>query len=84
MIEPRSETIKNLFLSASFSVPDYQRAYEWGSEEVGEFWTDLNEYVGDKDDGYFLGTVIFERRTRSSGMVEIVDGQQRLTTMFIF
>jgi hypothetical protein len=84
MIEPRSETIKNLFLSASFSVPDYQRAYEWGSEEVGEFWTDLNEYVGDKDDGYFLGTVIFERRTRSSGMVEIVEGQQRLTTMFIF
>jgi hypothetical protein len=68
--------------SLLLTVPAYQRAYEWGNNEVGEFWDDLSSYSAG-DDEFFLGTLIFNVN-QINQEISIVDGQQRITTIFIF
>lgn len=61
-----------------FQVPPYQRPYAWRSEQIDELWDDI---VGGLDTGHFIGSVVLsiedERRP------QIIDGQQRLTTLLL-
>lgn len=83
MINPKRENVRTLIDSSSLlTVPPYQRAYEWGNNEVGEFWDDLSSYSAGDDD-FFLGTLIFNVN-QAKNEILIVDGQQRITTIFIF
>lgn len=83
MINPRRENVRTLINSTSLlTVPPYQRAYEWGNNEVGEFWDDLTGYSA-SEDNFFLGTLIFNVNQKNNEIL-IVDGQQRITTIFIF
>jgi len=66
----------NLLGSGRFLVPQFQREYAWGREEVKAFWTDLQAAVSTNE--YFLGLLIF---TREDGYRYVVDGQQRLITL---
>ncbi len=62
-------------------VPNYQRPYAWGEEQVNNLWEDLY----DSENEYFLGTFVFNNEYLSLRNVkEIVDGQQRLLTLTIF
>ncbi len=63
-----------------FAIPVYQREYKWGKEEALELIEDLESYTG-ADDSLFLGNLIFERARNQKTFV--VDGQQRLTTIWI-
>jgi uncharacterized protein with ParB-like and HNH nuclease domain len=80
MIEPSKQTILNLLSEQSFVVPAFQRNYEWGGAEVGEFWDDLLSYDKTDNSVLFLGTVIIHR---AESELRIIDGQQRLTTIFL-
>ena len=65
-----------------FHVPKYQRAYTWGKWQ----WEQLLNDIEDNDPGYFVGSIICvnDARTITVGdelIFEIVDGQQRLTTL---
>jgi len=65
-----------------FHVPKYQREYTWGKTEWEQMLTDIEE----NDAGYFMGSIICVNDTESfvSGdemVSEVVDGQQRLTTL---
>lgn len=80
MIEPSKQTILNLLSEQSFVVPAFQRNYEWGGAEVGEFWDDLLSYDTSDNSVLFLGTVIVHR---ADSELRIIDGQQRLTTIFL-
>ena len=70
-----------------FLVPDYQRPYSWGEEEIVTLFNDLLLFTeGDvskknknSNDTYFLGTVISFKN--ENGEQEIIDGQQRITTV---
>lgn len=65
-----------------FEIPPYQRAYTWNKDNWEELFNDLS----DNGPGYFLGTLIFvisSKSTLSSTSIEIIDGQQRLTTLTI-
>ncbi|WP_395739932.1 DUF262 domain-containing protein [Prosthecobacter sp.] len=91
-----SETFQSLFFSAHdaahIRVPDYQRAYSWEPKQVDLFLSDLDKYAapGRK---YYFGHFIVEAplsdaaesgdNTQESPW-EIVDGQQRLTTLVLF
>lgn len=71
-----------------FSIPNYQRAYAWTDKQALQLVADLAEHAAG-DSQYYLGHFILEsgkeRRRGSNRMpVEIVDGQQRLTTVAIF
>lgn len=61
-----------------FRVPPYQRPYAWGAEQIDDLWDDL---INAEGRGHFLGSLVFsdEREDRP----EIIDGQQRLTTLVL-
>jgi len=66
-----------------FEIPKYQREYTWGTREWEALFDDLIE----NDDGYFLGSIICINSATDSinaPKFEVVDGQQRLTTLSLF
>lgn len=65
-----------------FSVPAYQREYSWRKDQWDALFDDLIEE--EPDSGHFLGTIICVNRTTNSTdktVLELVDGQQRMTTI---
>jgi|SRR6266850_516281 len=83
MIQPKSTTLGEILtLSKHFTVPKYQRGYAWEANEAAEFLDDL-ESEAEAGRGLFLGTIIFNVAEDAEDKIEIVDGQQRLTTIFL-
>ena len=87
------KTIKDLFSNkkSDFLIPDYQRPYAWGEDECQTLWDDIFSFAfpdGNKDnfdsdnDEYFLGPIVTFKNEKN-GKQEIIDGQQRLTTLMI-
>ena len=84
-MENGQTTIKNLFDGrVIFNIPKYQRAYAWEKKQLDEFVDDLENQ--DPQKNYFLGTILFQNRGMSDDFdyIDIVDGQQRITTLIIF
>lgn len=86
------QTIKELFSNkkSDFLIPDYQRPYAWGEAECQTLWDDIfafafpeNDYSRFKsnEDEYFLGPIVTFKN--DSNKLEIIDGQQRLTTLML-
>lgn len=65
-------------ITGSFFVPAYQRGYRWGNEEVGRLLDDVWASGGDP---YYLQPVVV--KALPDGRWELIDGQQRLTTLFL-
>ena len=80
------KTIDDLFDGTRiFNIPIYQRAYAWEDEHLNDFVDDIENQTPDKD--YFFGTILFQQREEKSNnfkIIDIVDGQQRITTLIIF
>jgi uncharacterized protein with ParB-like and HNH nuclease domain len=85
--KPQSLSIRELFGNADalYKIPQYQRPYKWEDEQVDKLWDDIYEAYESDDDNYFLGSVITAkpRDNDKSAYVDVVDGQQRLTTLMI-
>lgn len=66
----------------AFRIPDYQRPYAWGEEQATQLLEDLIEAL-DRGTGepYFLGSVVLVKD--SEAQADVIDGQQRLTTLTI-
>lgn len=68
-----------------YEIPKYQREYAWTRQQWDELFSDLLE-EDDAAAGHFLGTIICINRTANAtkeNVLELVDGQQRLTTLSI-
>ena len=84
------QTIYQLFSDkkSDFLIPDYQRPYAWGDAECQTLWDDVFTFAFPdddcdkfkKDDEYFLGPIV---TYKNNGKQEIIDGQQRLTTLML-
>ena len=77
--------IKTLFDSSTiFNIPKYQRAYAWEEEQLGAFVEDLENQDTNKD--HFFGTILLRKQAPEGefNIIDIVDGQQRITTIIIF
>lgn len=77
-------TIRRMLSGNFIHVPNYQRAYSWDKDkQVKQFLIDLDDYI---DSGsttpYYFGHFLFEQKSEDS--YNIIDGQQRLTTIEIF
>ncbi len=71
--------------NVTYEVPPYQREYSWGKEQWDALFDDLVQEG--PESGHFLGTIICVNKTQNSTtrtILELVDGQQRLTTLSIF
>lgn len=67
-----------------FVVPAYQRPYAWGDQQAKALVEDLLDAFEDApEQEYFLGTIVVVKRSSASVEAEIVDGQQRLTSLSI-
>lgn len=73
-----------------FLIPDYQRPYAWGEKECQTLWDDLFAFAFPENDcdrfdsdgdEYFLGPIVTFKN--DDGKMEIIDGQQRLTTLML-
>jgi hypothetical protein len=72
------------FFAKSYMVPAYQRNYSWGGQEVRQLVVDLYEFFQDsKSPYYLLGDVIVVEGRSPDYDLEIIDGQQRITTLMI-
>lgn len=66
-----------------FAIPDYQRPYTWGTEQATQLLDDLYDAVDrNPDEPYFLGSVVLVKDANVP-QAEVIDGQQRLTTLTI-
>ncbi|MBU3090189.1 DUF262 domain-containing HNH endonuclease family protein [Clostridium gasigenes] len=72
-------------------IPRYQRDYSWGKEEITEFLNDILSEISINNEKelisseYFFGTILLAGSFNESGRnIEVIDGQQRITTMTIF
>lgn len=70
-----------------FQIPSYQRPYSWTIEQASELVMDLQEYIKGKKgeieslNPYFLGSIVLIKGDKADS--EVIDGQQRLTTLTI-
>lgn len=69
-----------------FIIPEYQRPYAWTAEQVETLFEDIWEFASsvgglDNNGSYFLGSVVSFENEKSEQ--EIIDGQQRITSLFL-
>ena len=66
-----------------YYIPPYQRPYAWTDEETGTLFDDLYDfYKTEVDDNYFLGSIVLIK-SDDKAHADVIDGQQRLTTLTI-
>ena len=81
-IESQKLSITDAFRNLSYIVPPYQREYVWKEKNISQLLNDIyEEYIDDRNSEYFIGSIVVNKR--EDGSYEVIDGQQRLTTLFI-
>ena len=88
-IEVNKQSVETLLGSGRFKpfvIPEYQRPYAWSDEQVETLFEDLWEFTagsgGTENNGsYFLGSIVSYEN--DDGEQEIIDGQQRITSLFL-
>ena len=69
-------------MDITYNIPRYQRQYTWGKTDWEAIFNDVMEY--DNEEGYFLGSYICVNKSSLNGTsMELIDGQQRFTTISI-
>ncbi len=72
-------SISTLFGNNRLHIPPIQRKYSWNKEKAETLWDDIFSFINDDErDFYLFHTVIL---VRTEGKMEVLDGQQRITTM---
>lgn len=66
-----------------YIVPEYQRDYSWGEEQLREFAKSINRAMSGKGEKVFMGTVQFAVDSNNPYEYHIIDGQQRMTTFIL-
>ena len=66
-----------------YSIPAYQRPYAWEDAQVEDLFNDLYDAWQRGDAAFFLGCIVLIKKNANSPECEVVDGQQRLTTLTI-
>lgn len=72
--------ISDVLKDKSFRVPIFQREYSWNLEQVSDLYYDIFET--ELNDSHFLGSLLLFKDS-SKKIMEVIDGQQRLTTIFL-
>ena len=76
-----STTVQTFFTGKTFVIPSFQRDYAWKVRNINDLFEDVEE-AQEVGGSHYLGTFILSQKDRSEA-VQVVDGQQRLTTLTI-
>lgn len=88
-IESDQLYIKDLFDNRWYCVPTYQRPYVWEDDQVSELLGDVTQALENSPQSdYFLGSMVLQRKQSEVDKVkfeeyDVLDGQQRLTTLLL-
>ena len=89
-IEPKHLSFSDLLSKRLFRIPPYQRAYSWESQQRADLFKDIEQsYKKDNDRSHYMSTMVVlmletrDIKTDRYTIYDIVDGQQRLTTLVI-
>ena len=84
-------SINQVFLSnRTLKIPYFQRPYVWKEENWAKFYEDIADIAitvsqGEEPETYFLGSIILKQGKFAGGQeLDVIDGQQRLTTIVLF
>ena len=87
------KSIKNILSDNSnkYLIPDYQRPYEWNEEKCRTLWEDILEFAipennydsFNENEEYFLGSIVTFKNEENKELAEVIDGQQRITTLLL-
>ncbi len=84
-IESKDISVEELF-QFFYAVPDYQREYVWRTQEVVQLLADIHSEISETDPQgapeYFIGSIVV-CPSHDGALFDLIDGQQRLTTLFI-
>ena len=72
------KNIKELLGLENLTIPDYQRPYKWQTKQVEQLLNDIEEHRKKEVSRYRIGTVVIHNDNEN---LNIVDGQQRITTL---
>ncbi|ECL9273470.1 DUF262 domain-containing protein [Campylobacter jejuni] len=77
--------VKEVLNNSIFFIPNYQRDYAWEEKNLDDLWEDLLEAEQAVSDqmGHFLGTIVVSKNSKNPEIYDIIDGQQRITTIFM-
>lgn len=87
------KTLSNILEGKIFQIPDYQRGYAWEEKQWKDFVQDIDALIDDKIISHYTGTIVIyqpsNKPTENYGtkrleIVDVVDGQQRLTTCSLY
>ena len=87
-IKCEKKVIREIF-NMWYCIPDYQRAYVWDTDQVRDLLDDtISAYRENKEAQYFLGSMVLKINEKFENNVsyteyELLDGQQRITTVFL-
>ena len=89
--EPKLYTLSEVLHDRLFRVPPYQRGYSWTSKERSDLFQDLQNLRDLRRDEHFMATLVFQdtgKHVTIGGadrlrIYDVVDGQQRLTTLVV-
>lgn len=87
-IESDKLLVKDVF-KKWFRIPEYQRPYVWEDDQVTELLDDVMQArTSNPESQYFLGSMVLSKNTKEEGTTkyeeyDLLDGQQRLTTLFL-
>lgn len=78
--QPKEFNIETIFKDTRYIIPIYQRNYAWTSIEIEQLLEDIRNALNNSSK-YYLGNLIVNRCGKN--LYEVIDGQQRLTTLFL-
>lgn len=87
------KTLSNILEGKIFQIPDYQRGYAWEEKQWKDFVQDIDALIDDNIISHYTGTIVIYQPitkptenygTKKLEIVDIVDGQQRLTTCSLY
>lgn len=83
-LHPELLTVSELFdHDTVYTVPIYQRNYAWRAPQIEQLISDIQDAVVRQESGYFLGNLVVTPRENQRKDFEVIDGQQRLTTLYL-
>ncbi|MEY8685644.1 DUF262 domain-containing protein [Bacteroides sp. AN502(2024)] len=83
-LSAEQKNLRALFINDDrYVVPSFQRPYRWTKKEAKQLFDDITQaYNADED--YFVGNIVIARGNEDKARPQIVDGQQRILTLWMF
>lgn len=78
--QPKMMSVNEVFNNVEYVVPIYQRNYAWGKDQIDRLIQDIRDVLPGAE-SYYLGSLIVNQA--GPNRFEVIDGQQRLTTLYL-